>query len=169
MIVTMDIPRPDYVNLITQGHRGPFFPLLTMLNASADINEWMMKQKRYPLLYESGVRYKEQLPGPKGEEFLNCEQVLQRRFCDCDQIAPYRAAELRVRFGIPARPCIRWKWVLVTEPAMLKQFRQKKPFKLMLVHVLVCCPYLPRLPGHWSFDPRVGFIDDPCVVLGMKE
>jgi len=55
-----------------------------------------------PALKESGVIYKNQ---PHGcERFLTVPAVLEQGNGDCDQLAPWRAAELRVRHGIKAMP-----------------------------------------------------------------
>lgn len=58
-----------------------------------------------PRLKESGVRYANQ---PRGcERFLTVPAILAKGNADCDQLAPWRAAELRVRDGIQAMPEVR--------------------------------------------------------------
>lgn len=58
-----------------------------------------------PLLKDSGVRYKTQ---PKGcERFLTVPAVLAAGSGDCDQLSPWRAAELRVKHNIRAMPEVR--------------------------------------------------------------
>lgn len=58
-----------------------------------------------PLLKQSGVVYKNQ---PRGcERFKTVPAVLEAGSGDCDQLAPWRAAELRVRYGIKAMPEVR--------------------------------------------------------------
>jgi hypothetical protein len=55
-----------------------------------------------PLLKQSGVVYKTQ---PHGcERFKTVPDVIAAGSGDCDQLAPWRAAELRVRQGIRALP-----------------------------------------------------------------
>ena len=63
---------------------------------------YLRAHPRTPLLKASGVRYKTQ---PKGcERFRTVPAVLAAGQGDCDQLAPWRAAELRVRYGIKAVP-----------------------------------------------------------------
>lgn len=58
-----------------------------------------------PLLKASGVRYQTQ---PRGcERFRTVPDVLAAGSGDCDQLAPWRAAELRVKQGIRALPEVR--------------------------------------------------------------
>jgi hypothetical protein len=58
-----------------------------------------------PLLKESGVVYKTQ---PHGcERFRTVPEVIAAGSGDCDQLAPWRAAELRVRHGVKALPEVR--------------------------------------------------------------
>lgn len=186
MKVFLDVPRPDEVNLSRQGRRGPFHPILVLLRAQADIDEWMMRQKKYPWLYEAGVRYApEPMQGPKmlymtrgrgkerGEHFKNIEELIRDGEGDCDDIAPARAAELRVKCGIHAVPCIKWRryWIsdrwdltslelraaghsVMVDGDLLRSLGHRKPFWMVMVHVLVMWP-----------DGR---IEDPCRVLGMR-
>ena len=58
-----------------------------------------------PDLKKSGVVYKTQPGGC--ERFLTIPMILQRGSGDCDQLAPWRCAELRVRHGIKAFPEVR--------------------------------------------------------------
>jgi hypothetical protein len=64
--------------------------------------DWLRKNPRTPDIYKSGVRYIPQNPGV--ERFLPIPRVLAAGGGDCDQLAPWRAAELRVRHGIKAMP-----------------------------------------------------------------
>jgi hypothetical protein len=63
---------------------------------------WLRLHPRTPDIYKSGVRYRSQSPGV--ERFLPIPAVLAAGGGDCDQLAPWRAAELRVRHGIKAMP-----------------------------------------------------------------
>jgi len=171
MRVNMDIPRPDEVNLALQGERGPFGPLLILLNASTDVNEWSMRQRDYKPLLKSGVRYRPESPKSlqeRGEEFASVDTVYERGWGDCDDLAPIYAAELRVRHDILAKPCIRWKWMHVPtgEAVRLKlittrRARQlQRPFvDVLLVHVLTA--YSLDRGDTWT-------VCDPCIALGMK-
>lgn len=58
----------------------------------------------YPPLYESGARYRREEPGR--EDWLTCDAILAQGFGDCEDLAAYRAAELR-REGVPARVLVR--------------------------------------------------------------
>lgn len=168
MRVNLDIPRPDEVNLASQGERGPFGPLLILLNALTDINEWAMRQRDYPPLFESGVIYR---PEPtkslreRGEEFAGIDTVYARKWGDCDDIGPIYAAEIRVKLGLPAKPCIRWKWVRLPWEEAVRQGlaspRRNPPryLDILLVHVLTM----------YSLDDgETWTVVDPCKVLGMR-
>jgi len=70
---------------------------LTALNV-----QYLREHPSTPLLKASGVRYATQPIGC--ERFLTIPTILQRGNADCDQLAPWRAAELREHFGIKALP-----------------------------------------------------------------
>ena len=95
MIVEFDIPSPVSVRQLT-----------VLVRALCAINvDWLQKHPRTPDLYRSGVRYASQ---PRGiERFKPIPVILQGGTADCDQLAPWRAAELRVRRGIKAVPEVR--------------------------------------------------------------
>lgn len=63
---------------------------------------WLQRHPNTPPLLKSGVRYMQQPPGV--ERFKPIPLVLAAGEGDCDQLAPWRAAELRVRHGIRAMP-----------------------------------------------------------------
>ncbi len=100
---------------------------------------------RTPLLYESGVFYEREPPGQ--ELWLPIPWVLMRRDigrgADCEDLACWRAAELRVR-GEPPH----WK----PENATVFHTNRMTP-KGRLYHILV-----RRASGH---------AEDPSVILGM--
>jgi len=52
-----------------------------------------------PDLYESGVRYRAE----DRERWTHCLDVLRRGYGDCEDLAAWRCAELRVREAEPAR------------------------------------------------------------------
>lgn len=58
-----------------------------------------------PLMHKSGVVYRTQPGGC--ERFKTIPSILAAGNADCDQLAPWRAAELRVRYGIKAMPEVR--------------------------------------------------------------
>ena len=126
-----------------------------------------------PPIYKSGCRYQEEPPtyvtfadGTQSvvEEFASLPVVIARGWGDCDDLAPWRCAELRNR-GEKASLRIQWR---------------KQPSGRKLYHILV-----RRIPGPgWvrrpiglvpqDFDPRFmvltkngSVIEDPSRALGM--
>lgn len=61
---------------------------------------WMTAQGGAPLLYESGVVYRRERAG--NDDWLTAPQLLEKGYGDCEDVATYRAAELRCE-GEPAR------------------------------------------------------------------
>lgn len=115
MIIEIDIPSP-----VTAKELNIFVRALCAYNVS-----WLRQHPDTPDLYASGVRYSRQ----SGiERFLSIPRVLAQGDGDCDQLAPWRAAELRVRRGIKALP-------------------EVKRMEANLFHVFV------RLPGGRVEDP----------------
>lgn len=76
---------------------------------------WLQFYPQTPRLYESGVIYKPEkhVVGfmgrviEYGEEWQTIPFVLKRGVGDCEDLASWRAAELRVRDGIAAKPCVK--------------------------------------------------------------
>ena len=62
-----------------------------------------------PWLYKSGVRYAPEPNAGKFEEFAGIEQCLARKWGDCDDLAAWRAAEIRVKEGRPANILVYWR------------------------------------------------------------
>jgi len=66
-----------------------------------------------PLLYASGVRYKNEpnftFNGAPAEEFASIPIVLARKWGDCDDLAPWRCAELIHREGEHAKIRVQWR------------------------------------------------------------
>lgn len=91
----------------------------------------------FPALYSTGVRYKAEDPGL--EEWRTCPIVRERGFGDCEDLACWRAAELKARRGIEARP------MFIKQPT--------RP-GIRLYHIVV------KLPS--------GRVEDPSKKLGMK-
>lgn len=92
------------------------------LEALVEYNRMYLQAHRgVPLLYQSGVRYREeparhavlvmQTAGFSGrvEEFASIPAILARGWADCDDLAPYRAAELIEVFGEPAGIRVDWQ------------------------------------------------------------
>jgi hypothetical protein len=70
---------------------------------------WLKKNPNAPLLYKSGVRYAPEPNAGKYEEFASAETCLKRGWGDCDDLAAWRAAEIRVREGRPANILVYWR------------------------------------------------------------
>jgi hypothetical protein len=134
-----------------------FVPLVILLSALADTNEYHLRYglaagKPYPRLYDSGVRYREEKPG--AEDWPDIPAVLAQGWGDCEDLAAYRAAELRVYDGIDAEPVIKWRWIPTEEMIAAGYKRKNLPRSgIWLVHCLV------RYPN--------GEIEDPSKLLGM--
>ncbi len=112
--------------------------LTPLLDAFTSINEaYLLSRLDTPMLYDSGVRY--QADPANQERWWDIPQIYRARFGDCKKLAPWRAAELRVRRSIAAR-CL---------PVMQESYQG-----VMLVHVIV------ELPD--------GRTEDPSRILGMK-
>lgn len=101
-----------------------------------------------PKLYESGVRYKNEPEGQTCfgrpvEEFAAIPVVLSRMTGDCDDLAPYRVAEL-IHAGVPAKIRIQWRARRNADGSQGRKY----------FHIVV------RLPD--------GRIEDPSALLGMN-
>ena len=142
-----------------------------LLDALVMNNMLFLRLHHAPQLYQSGVRYREEPPtivsfsdGSQRpiEEFASAAVVLSRLWGDCDDLAPYRCAELRNK-GEEASIRIQWK----------KQWTGRK-----LYHIVVRRP-----PNASDFDPNymvkvytkirgvltcTSIIEDPSRALGMK-
>ena len=64
--------------------------------------------KRFPKLYQSGVRYEREPWAGEYEEFADCLTVLHRQWGDCDDLAAWRVAELQ-EAGEPADIHLYWR------------------------------------------------------------
>ena len=123
-----------------------------LLEALTKVNEILMWRQRLPSLYQSGVRYQAEPIGT--EDWLDALQVLLRRYADCEDLAAYRAAELRVYHRIRARPV----YIFGTDG----QGRQ-------LYHCRVRYPASagPQHPSATLIGDE--YEEDPSVVLGMRQ
>lgn len=84
-----------------------------LLDAQVLINRaYLAMHPGTPPLYRAGVRYEEEpgyrFRGAPAEEFAAIPVVLARGFGDCDDLAPWRCAELQSA-GEPATIRIQWK------------------------------------------------------------
>lgn len=75
--------------------------LAILLEALTRINaDYLLRHPSTPQLYQSGVRYRREPPG--SERWLSVPAILRTGFGDCEDLACWRAAELRIR-GIRAK------------------------------------------------------------------
>lgn len=88
--------RPLFHAPITPRNLDILLECLTLLDL-----HWLHSNPDTPLLYESGVFYQRE---PDGQEnWLTVPYVIEQGFGDCEDLACWRAAELRLQ-GIVARP-----------------------------------------------------------------
>lgn len=92
MIIEFNVPSPVDVRVLNM-----FVRTLCAYNVL-----WLRRHPETPNIYESGVRYRLQEIGI--EQFRPIPLVLRAGEGDCDQLATWRAAELRERHKIKALP-----------------------------------------------------------------
>lgn len=138
------------------------------------------KRPQVPPLYRSGVRWEREEPRPgrtgcaggNGQErFFGARQVIAERAADCEDLAAYRTAELRLG-RVPQEPGLPPRAghppVTVCQP----------PYPMAARGVNACPAFFSRTmrPGFvlyhivvaWcSPSGRVAYIEDPSRVLGM--
>ena len=112
--------------------------LAHLLEALVLVNcSWLREHPRTPTLYESGVRYLEEPPGR--DDWQDIPETLTRGDGDCEDLACWRLAELRVRWFEDARPFVK------------------------------CTVSTPRhVVYHVQVRRSDGRIEDPSRVLGMR-
>jgi hypothetical protein len=79
-----------------------------LLDALVLVNRLYLRTHHVPPLYRSGVRYKQEPDDGTPEEFAAIPEVLRRGWGDCDDLAPWRVAELQ-EAGERARVRITWR------------------------------------------------------------
>ncbi len=90
------------------GHALSQQKLLFLLEATVRANQEELRSKgSYPLLYESGVVYKEEPPGK--ENWADIPTVLNHKWGDCEDLAAWLCAELREVFKVPCRPFLKFR------------------------------------------------------------
>lgn len=110
-----------------------------ILEATARIDQFYLQLHHVPPLYESGVRYMREPPNTT-EEFATVPVILARGWGDCDDLAPWRVAELR-QLGEKAEVRLQWK--------------KSRRHGGRMYHVVV--------------RRQNGEIEDPSALLGMRE
>lgn len=112
--------------------------LRALLECLVNLDEMHLRtHPRTPGLYESGVVYREEPPG--AEDWQDIPTTLAMECGDCEDLACWRAAELRVRRGVRA---------------VADFTRETQADGTVLYHIVV------RLPD--------GSIEDPSRLLGMR-
>lgn len=112
--------------------------LASLLEALTKINVgWLISNPQTPYLYESGVLYEHEVPGR--ENWQDVPTTLLNGVGDCEDLACWRAAELRAVAGINAKPFLKFT---------------RGPDGMNLYHVVV------QLPN--------GMYEDPSRSLGMN-
>lgn len=108
-----------------------------------------------PPLYLSAVRYREEPKSWELEHFDTIPVVLKRGWGDCDDLAPWRAAELRAT-GEDRHANIMVKW-------------RENESGSRLYHIVVRRSNVPRskVDGFRFSADKLGVYEDPCRVLGM--
>jgi len=106
---------------------------------------WLRANPKTPDLYQAGVSYKperrREVAGKVteyGEEWQTIPWVIYRGYGDCEDLGAWRAAELRVKYGVKANPYIKIK---------------RMPDGYWRAHVVVWWPG--------------GKLEDPSAKLGM--
>lgn len=133
-------------------------PLQIVLEWLTRVNQWHIRRslRRFekglaqtfvPPIYVSGVKYRPRDPGQS--DWLDMRAVLQRRSGDSEDLAAWRAAELRVH-GVDAEPVVGWQW----SPTRSSGRSPSGGSGRWIVHSCV------RLPD--------GTIEDPSEKLGRR-
>lgn len=139
-----------------------FVPLQLALEGLSRLDEWHIRRairramsglpaEEIPPLYQSGVRYREEAPGH--EDWLDAPAVVRQGHADCEDLAAYRAAELRVA-GYPCEPVIKWQWI--PREMMIRQGYPPEKLPDRGVWMVHCCVRF--------LD---GSVEDPSKILGM--
>jgi len=150
------------------------YMLAALLWALVYADESYLLVNRAPLIYESGVRWEAERPtgqsackGGNGQErFLGVSQILEDGVADCEDVASWRIAELRIgrgthlkgpppRAGHPEVTEVPVPWPMMPKgPNVVPGFfkREIAPGS-WLIHIVVCWPN--------------GYIEDPSRALGM--
>ncbi len=93
LTVTIDVPRlPITLEAVAESLTAVNYMLMTAAGN---------RGREVPLLYESGIVYRREPPGREWWETV--ADLLRVGEGDCEDLAAYRAAELRYRYGVPAR------------------------------------------------------------------
>jgi len=78
------------------GEEGVCSLFASLVEAVAVGNVFLMQRKRYPTLFGSGVRWKQEPNAGRYEEIASCRRVLARGWGDCDDLCAWLIAEYRL-------------------------------------------------------------------------
>lgn len=130
-----------------------------LLYGLTKVNLAYLQRHKVPSLYHTGVRYRPEPPGSV-EMFDDIPTVLGRGWGDCDDLAPFRLAQLWKEGETGARLRIRWvreKW---DSPRLFHVNIRRAP------GVQIRRGLFRALDGHGRPDNGPP-IEDPSVLLGM--
>jgi hypothetical protein len=148
----MYAPQYEFESFKTLSANDKMAVLCKMLDVLIEVDiRFLRTAKGVPLLYQSGVRYLEEQIGK--DMWQDIPRTLALRTGDCEDLASYRVAELRVR-GEDARHMI----------------EHRKSPKLVLYHIkIIRGPQmvLPLAPSAYK-DKDGRIIEDPSKDLGMR-
>lgn len=78
-----------------------------LLGRLVDVNEYLIRRRRLPPLYESGIRYvrehEDYVARRPVEDWQAADVLVATKRGDCEDLACYRCAELRLK-GVDAHP-----------------------------------------------------------------
>lgn len=74
-----------------------------------DVNRLYLRTHKVPSIYEAGVVYREEPANWPFEEFAPIPQIIMRGWGDCDDLVPWRVAELREAGEEGARVRVVWQ------------------------------------------------------------
>ena len=129
-----------------------------ILEALTTVDLIYLSTHHVPPLYQAGVRYQEEPRGKPGiigspnEEFASVPAVYARGWGDCDDLAPWRCAELR-KLGFKAKIRVQWK-----------KFPNGKLFHIVVRRFGAVPDWNPRFMVR---DKDGTVIEDPSRALGM--
>lgn len=108
--------------------------------------DYLKEHPNTPPIFSSGIRYKPELPGQ--EQWLTIPYILMRGHGDCEDLAAWRVAELRLRGGDRKAKCINTATVDPRDPS-------KKIYHIRVQR------------GNRRDNRGRPLIEDPSATLGM--
>lgn len=136
--------------------------MLALLEALVQINcIYIENDPSLPTLYEAGIRYDRTTPPPGSacgdDDWQDMIVCLRRRIADCEDLSCYRVADLRMRFGVKAKPYV----ALRVSPGRMGVNNHE-------YHIQVEWPKGLRSYPSTVFEKDGRILEDPSVLLGMN-